>query len=80
MMDGQDSSIFDGVPIQELAPELSKLHRRSYAAGQILIEEGEIRPRMILVIVAGTAEAFLSDRHGREHPLGRLAPAWARWR
>jgi NTE family protein len=74
MMDGQDSSIFDGVPIQELAPELSKVRRRSYAAGQILIEEGEVRPRMILVIVAGTAEAFLRDRHGREHPLGRLAP------
>ncbi|MGE0545172.1 MAG: patatin-like phospholipase family protein [Dehalococcoidia bacterium] len=74
MMDSQDSSIFDGVPIQELAPELAKLRRRSYAAGQILIEEGEIRPRTILVIVSGTAEAFLKDRHGGEHPLGRLAP------
>lgn len=72
-MEGQDSSIFDGVPIQELAPELVSLRRRSFAAGECLIEEGETRPRTILVIVAGTAEAFLTDRFGQEHTLGRLA-------
>lgn len=69
-MDAQAGSIFDGVPVAELAPELVGLRRRSFFPGQVLIAEGERRPPTILLIESGSAEAFMTDGDGSEHLLG----------
>src|SRR4051794_20497447 len=64
-------AIFDGVPPSELEGALDRGERRHFAAGDVVIAEGDT-PDKIFVITAGSAEVSVSDRDGIEHRVGRV--------
>jgi len=52
---------------------LGELEHRRYPAGSVLIAEGD-KPNEIVIVQAGQAEVFVSDRRGVEHRVGRVGP------
>jgi NTE family protein len=66
-------SFFEGVPTEALEEILSRLERRRYPARSIVIAEGD-RPRDIFIAQSGTADVFVTDRRGVEHPVGQIVP------
>ena len=64
-------SFFEGLPEDELARIMGRLERRRFAAGAILIGEGEPVEEMYIV-EDGLAEVVIADRHGAEHLLSRI--------
>lgn len=68
-----DFSFFQGIPLDELAPLLEGLERRTYAAGSVIIAEGD-RTREIYIPESGSAEVVISDPNGSEHRVGRVVP------
>ncbi len=66
-------SFFEGVPTEELEAILRRLERRRYPAHSIVIAEGD-RPRDIFIAQSGSADVFVTDRRGVEHPVGQIVP------
>ena len=64
---------FEGVPADELAPLIAQLEVRSYAAGTVVMAEGD-RTREIYIPQSGSAEVLVSDSDGSEHRVGRVVP------
>jgi NTE family protein len=64
---------FEGVPADELAPLIEQLEVRSYAAGTVVMAEGD-RTREIYIPQSGSAEVLVSDTDGSEHRVGRVVP------
>ncbi len=52
---------------------LESLPRRRYPAGATVVAEGE-SPRELCVTHAGSADVYVSGRHGAEHVVGRAGP------
>ncbi|MHB8577902.1 MAG: Crp/Fnr family transcriptional regulator, partial [Dehalococcoidia bacterium] len=77
MADTHGTTVFDGVPAAALAGELSRLERRTYAAGATLIGEGDEHPDEMYVVEAGVADVFVADRKAHEHLVGRAGPGEA---
>lgn len=65
-------AVFEGIPADALAELLAHLQRRRYSSGTVLIAEGDT-PGEISIVVEGRADVFVVDRHGEEHPVGRVA-------
>jgi NTE family protein len=70
-MEGSRTSFFEGLTVDKLAPILERLERRRFPAGTTLMAEGDT-PGDMYVILTGTADIVLCDRHGREHHLTRV--------
>jgi NTE family protein len=68
-----DTRFFDGVPDGERERLMSRLDRRHYHRGAVLIAEGD-HPREILIVGSGHAEAYVADRHGAERLVGHVGP------
>lgn len=72
-METRRTSFFEGVPPEVLRPALEGLQQRSFHAGEALIEEGSVLTEMF-VILRGTADIWMVDRLGEEHPITRQGP------
>jgi NTE family protein len=66
-------SFFRGVPESELADVLSRLERRSYKSGAVLVAEGD-RTGEVYIAQSGRAEVVVSDAKGVEHRVGGIGP------
>src|SRR5258708_38406250 len=64
-------SFFEGLPEAELALVLVRLERRRFAAGTIMIGEGDPVQEMYIV-QDGLTEVLITDRNGAEHLLSRI--------
>jgi NTE family protein len=64
-------SFFEGLPADDLAGILERLARRRFAAGSVLLGEGETVQEMYIV-QDGLAEVLIVDHHGAEHLLSRI--------
>jgi NTE family protein len=72
-MPDQGPSFFDGLPEDELAFLFSKLERRRYPDGSVVIAEGD-RPNELYITQEGRAEVYVANREGVEHRVGRVGP------
>jgi NTE family protein len=72
-MHGYGSSFFEGLTQQEVTQVLHRLERRQIPAGATMLVEGD-DPREVYVIQDGTADVFVTDRHGAEHWVSRVGP------
>ena len=66
-------SFFDGIPADDLQTVLAGLERRRFAAGAVVIAEGD-HANELYITQSGWAEVVVSDRHGGEHAVGRIRP------
>jgi NTE family protein len=69
----QEGTIFDGLPEGALEAELQDLERRHFPAGTVVLAEGESTYETY-VVERGTADVFVSDRHGVEARIGAVVP------
>jgi NTE family protein len=69
----QEGTIFDGLPEGALEAELQDLERRHFPAGAVVLAEGESTYETYFV-ERGTADVFVSDRHGVEARIGAVVP------
>src|SRR5690242_5128483 len=67
-------TVFAGVPEAELEAMLAPLPRRRFAAGDVVIAEGD-RPDAVFLVQSGQAEVLVSDRDGVPHVVNRVGPA-----
>jgi len=65
------ADFFEGLPAEDLARILGRLERRRYAAGTIMLGEGETVEEMYIV-QEGLTEVLIADRNGAEHLLSRI--------
>lgn len=63
--------MFADVESRELDAALSRCEVRSFPPGAIVIAEGS-EPGEMYVVREGSADVFMTDRGGREHPVGRV--------
>src|SRR4051794_9957144 len=75
-MEGSRTSFFEGLTVDKLAPILERLERRRFPPDTTILAEGDT-PGEMYVILSGTADIILCDRHGREHHLSRVGPGAA---
>jgi len=68
-----DFSFFQGIPLDELGPLLEGLERRTYAAGSVVLAEGD-RTKEIYIPESGSAEVVITDPDGSEQRVGRVVP------
>jgi NTE family protein len=68
-----DASLFDGWTGEEVGDALAGLPRRRFAAGTVLIAQGE-RRRQTFFVESGAADVVVVDGRGREHRLNRVGP------
>ena len=66
-------SVFDGFAEDDLAWILDKLERRSFAAGDTLLAQGDA-PNAIYLVEHGSVDVLMSDGRGAEHKLNRVGP------
>jgi NTE family protein len=71
-MDRPRAWLFDGLPIQELKPELDRLERRRYPADAVIMEEGD-PPHEMFIIASGHAAVF-TVREGKRLHIRRVGP------
>ena len=67
------TSFFDGLGDDDLRWILERLDRRSFAAGETMLAEGD-EPTEIYVIEEGTVDVLMTDGRGVEHQLNRVGP------
>ena len=72
-MEAESPTFFDGVPAADLENVLRGLERRRYAAGTVVIAEGD-KSNRIEIVEKGRAEVFVADRKGVEHRVGSAGP------
>lgn len=66
-------SLFDGIPPDELQRLFGRFERRRFAAGSVVLAEGD-SPHETYVVESGAADVFVHDREGEEHRIGSIAP------
>jgi NTE family protein len=66
-------SLFEGVPVDEVAAALAGLERRRFGAGSTVLVEGDY-PGELYLVESGTADVFAAGRDGTEHHLARVGP------
>lgn len=66
-------SFFDGLTDEDLHWILDRLGRRSFAAGDTMLAEGDA-PTEIYVIEEGSVDVLMSDGRGGEHKLNTVGP------
>jgi NTE family protein len=66
-------SLFEGVPVDEVAAALAGLERRRFGIGSTVLFEGDY-PGELYLIERGTADVFVADRDGTEHHVARVGP------
>jgi NTE family protein len=66
-------SLFEGVPVDDVAGALAGLERRRFAAGSTVLSEGDY-PGELYLVESGAADVFVADRDGTEHHLARAGP------
>jgi NTE family protein len=64
-------SFFEGLHAEDVARILGRLERRRFAAGSIILGEGDTVHEMYIV-QDGLAEVMIADRQGAEHLLSRI--------
>jgi NTE family protein len=64
-------SFFDGLAEEDLRWILERLDRRTFAAGETMLAEGDA-PSEIYVIEDGSADVLMTDARGGEHKLNRV--------
>ncbi|MGH2543145.1 MAG: cyclic nucleotide-binding domain-containing protein, partial [Ardenticatenaceae bacterium] len=69
----QGISFFDGLADDEIEHLMSQLGRRVFSPGQIVLKEGE-KSNALYVILSGTANVSVSDRHGVAHQISQVGP------
>jgi NTE family protein len=67
------STLFAGVPAEQLEDVLAGLERRRFAVGESLVTEGE-QPKVLLLVESGSAEVLVTDRSGIHHTVGLIEP------
>jgi NTE family protein len=70
---GMNISLFDGVPVNDVAAALAGLERRRFSAGSTVLVEGDY-PGELYLVESGTADVFAAGRDGTEHHLARVGP------
>lgn len=68
-----EDGFFAGLTPAEISSVLGDLERRHFASGTVMLAEGDI-PRELYVVASGTADIYITDRHGREHWLNQVGP------
>ena len=66
-------SLFEGVPVDDVAAALAGLERRRFGAGSTVLVEGDY-PGELYLVESGTADVFAADRDGTEHHVARAGP------
>ncbi len=66
-------SFFDGIAEDDLHWILERLDRRTFAAGDTMLAEGDA-PTEIYIIDVGTADVVMTDGRGGEHKLATVGP------
>jgi CRP-like cAMP-binding protein len=66
-------SLFEDVPVDDVAGALAGLERRRFAAGSTVLSEGDYSGELYLV-ESGAADVFVADRDGTEHHVARVGP------
>jgi len=59
-------SLFEGVPVDDVAAALAGLERRRFSAGSTVLAEGDY-PGELYLVESGTADVFAAGRDGTEH-------------
>ncbi len=72
-MQVQRTSFFDGLPPEDVTAILSRLEERRFAAGSVVLAEGDA-PREVYLIRSGEANIYIKDRDGLERLVGREGP------
>jgi NTE family protein len=72
LLDGP-GSVLAGIPEEELTALLDAGERRRLEVGAVAVAEGDQLEEVYLVL-GGSAEAIVEDRHGRERLVGRIGP------
>lgn len=66
-------SLFEGVPVDDVAVALAGLERRRFSAGSTVLVEGDY-PGELYLVESGTADVFAAGRDGTEHHLALVGP------
>jgi NTE family protein len=66
-------SLFEGVPVDDVAAALAGLERRRFGAGSTVLVEGDY-PGELYLVESGTADVFAVGRDGTEHHLASVGP------
>ena len=66
-------SLFEGVPVDDVAAALAGLERRRFSAGSTVLVEGDY-PGELYLVESGTADVFAAGRDGTEHHLTLVGP------
>ncbi|HEV8461362.1 MAG TPA: patatin-like phospholipase family protein [Gaiellaceae bacterium] len=66
-------SFFDGLAEDDLRWVLERLDRRTFAAGETMLAEGDA-PSEIYVIEDGSVDVLMTDARGAEHKLNTVGP------
>jgi NTE family protein len=66
-------SLFEGVPVDDVAAALAGLERRRFGAGSTVLVEGDY-PGELYLVESGTADVFAVGRDGTEHHLAHVGP------
>jgi NTE family protein len=66
-------SLFEGVPVDDVAAALAGLERRRFSAGSTVLVEGDY-PGELYLVGSGTADVFAADSDGTEHHLALVGP------
>jgi NTE family protein len=67
------ATLFGGVPLDTLERSLRHLARRQFAAGTVVISEGD-RLREMYIVETGDADVSVVDRWGSAHHVNRVGP------
>ncbi len=68
-----EPSFFEGIAEDDLQWILEHLDRRTFAAGETMLAEGDA-PTEIYVIEEGSVDVLMADGRGGEHKLNRVGP------
>jgi predicted acylesterase/phospholipase RssA len=69
----QQRSLFEGIPPDELRRVLTRVERRSFPSGSVVLAEGD-SPHEAYVVESGAADVFVADSAGEQHRIGYVTP------
>lgn len=72
-LQGHVADFLHGLTNGGRAAVLAGLERRRFAPGAIVLTEGDV-PRELYIVASGSADVFITDRHGQEHWLNQIGP------
>lgn len=72
-MQGPGPSCFDGLTESDLRELLSRIERRTYPAGSVMIAQGD-KPGSLFIIESGTASILVAESGANEYLIGEVGP------